>query len=102
MLRQESGLLRRHFYLASGEIQRVQEQLASRIGSGTRRLPCTARRRSTISEKRSSRTARDGKVVLATNIAENEFNHRGIRLVVDCAQERVVRLSRARAYATHY
>lgn len=91
MLRQESGSLLL-FLPGVGEIQRVQEQLTSRIGSDV--LLCPLYGALSLNDQRKAilpATARMRKVVLATNIAETSLTIEGIRLVVDCAQERVAR-----------
>lgn len=91
MLRQESGSLLL-FLPGVGEIQRVQEQLASRIGSDV--LLCPLYGALSLNDQRKAiLPAPQGmrKVVLATNIAETSLTIEGIRLVVDCAQERVAR-----------
>ncbi|WP_437886951.1 ATP-dependent helicase HrpB [Phytobacter sp. V91] len=75
-----------------GEIQRVQEQLASRVDSDVLlcplygALPLNEQRKAILPAPVGLR-----KVVLATNIAETSLTIEGIRLVVDCAQERVAR-----------
>lgn len=69
----------------------MQEQLTSRVGNdvllcplyGALSLPNSA---AILPAPPCSR-----KVVLATNIAETSLTIEGIRLVVDCAQERVAR-----------
>lgn len=86
MLRQESGSLLL-FLPGVGEIQRVQEQLASRIGSDV--LLCPLYGALSLNDQRKAiLPAPQGmrKVVLATNIAETSLTIEGIRLVVDCAQ----------------
>ncbi|MFJ7173687.1 ATP-dependent helicase HrpB [Citrobacter freundii] len=91
LLRHESGSLLL-FLPGVGEILRVQEQLASRVGGDVVLCPlCGAL---TLAEQRLAiLLAPQGKrkVVLATNIAETSLTIEGIRLVVDCAQERVAR-----------
>ncbi|MRS15166.1 ATP-dependent helicase HrpB [Enterobacteriaceae bacterium RIT691] len=75
-----------------GEIQRVQEQLASRVAADVvlcplyGALPLSEQRKAILPAQNGQR-----KVVLATNIAETSLTIEGIRLVVDCAQERVAR-----------
>ncbi|HEB0857116.1 ATP-dependent helicase HrpB [Citrobacter werkmanii] len=91
LLRNESGSLLL-FLPGVGEIQRVQEQLASRVGSDV--LLCPLYGALSLTEQRQAiLPAPQGKrkVVLATNIAETSLTIEGIRLVVDCAQERVAR-----------
>nr|WP_233606976.1 ATP-dependent helicase HrpB [Citrobacter sp. FDAARGOS_156] len=91
LLRNESGSLLL-FLPGVGEIQRVQEQLAGRVGSDI--LLCPLYGALTLAEQRQAiLPAPPGrrKVVLATNIAETSLTIEGIRLVVDCAQERVAR-----------
>ncbi|EGO8350420.1 ATP-dependent helicase HrpB [Escherichia coli] len=91
LLHQESGSLLL-FLPGVGEIQRVQEQLASRIGSDV--LLCPLYGALSLNDQRKAiLPAPEGmrKVVLATNIAETSLTIEGIRLVVDCAQERVAR-----------
>ncbi len=86
MLRQESGSLLL-FLPGVGEIQRVQEQLASRIGSDV--LLCPLYGALSLNDQRKAiLPAPQGmrKVVLATNIAETSLTIEGIRLVVDCAR----------------
>lgn len=91
LLRAERGSLLL-FLPGVGEIQRVQEHLASRVGADVQlcplygALPLTEQRKAIL-------PAPDGlrKVVLATNIAETSLTIEGIRLVVDSAQERVAR-----------
>ena len=91
LLRQESGSLLL-FLPGVGEIQRVQEQLTSRVGNDVLLCPLygalslTEQRQAILPAPPGSR-----KVVLATNIAETSLTIEGIRLVVDCAQERVAR-----------
>ncbi|MFS6813833.1 ATP-dependent helicase HrpB [Citrobacter meridianamericanus] len=90
-LRHESGSLLL-FLPGVGEILRVQEQLTSRVGSDV--LLCPLYGALTLAEQRQAiLPAPQGKrkVVLATNIAETSLTIEGIRLVVDCAQERVAR-----------
>ena len=89
LLRQESGSLLL-FLPGVGEIQRVQTQLLSRVGSDV--LLCPLYGALPLSEQRKAiLPAPPGqrKVVLATNIAETSLTIEGIRLVVDSAQERV-------------
>ncbi|KNC87941.1 ATP-dependent helicase HrpB, partial [Trabulsiella odontotermitis] len=91
LLRAESGSLLL-FLPGVGEIQRVQEQLASRVASDT--LLCPLYGALPLSEQRKAilpAPAGRRKVVLATNIAETSLTIEGIRLVVDSAQERVAR-----------
>lgn len=91
LLRHESGSLLL-FLPGVGEILRVQEQLATRVGSDV--VLCPLYGALTLAEQRQAiLPAPQGKrkVVLATNIAETSLTIEGIRLVVDCAQERVAR-----------
>ncbi|MEF9888016.1 ATP-dependent helicase HrpB [Citrobacter sp.] len=91
LLSHESGSLLL-FLPGVGEIQRVQEQLATRVGSDV--LLCPLYGALTLAEQRQAiLPAPQGKrkVVLATNIAETSLTIEGIRLVVDSAQERVAR-----------
>ncbi|KFC07634.1 ATP-dependent helicase [Trabulsiella guamensis ATCC 49490] len=91
LLRAESGSLLL-FLPGVGEIQRVQEQLASRVAADT--LLCPLYGALPLSEQRKAilpAPAGMRKVVLATNIAETSLTIEGIRLVVDGAQERVAR-----------
>ncbi|EKM9587532.1 ATP-dependent helicase HrpB [Salmonella enterica] len=91
LLRNESGSLLL-FLPGVGEIQRVHEHLASRVGSDVLLCPLygalslEAQRKAIIPAPAGMR-----KVVLATNIAETSLTIEGIRLVVDSAQERVAR-----------
>ncbi|MBV8043319.1 ATP-dependent helicase HrpB [Pluralibacter sp.] len=91
LLRSEPGSLLL-FLPGVGEIQRVQEQLATRVASDVLlcplygALPLTEQRKAILPAPAGMR-----KVVLATNIAETSLTIEGIRLVVDCAQERVAR-----------
>lgn len=91
LLRNEAGSLLL-FLPGVGEIQRVQEQLAGRVGSDVVLCPLygalslTDQRKAILPAEKGTR-----KVVLATNIAETSLTIEGIRLVVDCAQERVAR-----------
>ncbi|MEN0586347.1 MULTISPECIES: ATP-dependent helicase HrpB [unclassified Kosakonia] len=91
LLRNEPGSLLL-FLPGVGEIQRVQEQLASRVGSDVLlcplygALPLNEQRKAILSAPVGQR-----KVVLATNIAETSLTIEGIRLVMDSAQERVAR-----------
>nr|WP_217500221.1 ATP-dependent helicase HrpB [Kosakonia sacchari] len=91
LLRNEVGSLLL-FLPGVGEIQRVQEQLASRVGSDILlcplygALPLSEQRKAILPAPKGLR-----KVVLATNIAETSLTIEGIRLVVDSAQERVAR-----------
>ena len=89
LLRQAPGSLLL-FLPGVGEIQRVQERLAARVGSDV--LLCPLYGALSLNEQRKAiLPAPDGqrKVVLATNIAETSLTIEGIRLVVDTAQERV-------------
>jgi len=91
LLRSETGSLLL-FLPGVGEIQRVQEQLASRVGNEV--LLCPLYGALALNEQRKAiLPAPSGlrKVVLATNIAETSLTIEGIRLVVDCGQERVAR-----------
>ncbi|EPH3359550.1 ATP-dependent helicase HrpB [Citrobacter freundii] len=91
LLRHESGSLLL-FLPGVGEILRVQEQLATRVGGDV--VLCPLYGALTLVEQRLAiLPAPQGKrkVVLATNIAETSLTIEGIRLVVDCAQERVAR-----------
>nr|WP_202626080.1 ATP-dependent helicase HrpB [Kosakonia sp. MH5] len=91
LLREERGSLLL-FLPGVGEIQRVQEQLAARVGSDV--LLCPLYGALPLSEQRKAilpTPAGQRKVVLATNIAETSLTIEGIRLVVDSAQERVAR-----------
>ena len=91
LLRHESGSLLL-FLPGVGEILRVQEQLATRVGGDVGLCPLYGAL--TLAEQRQAiLPAPQGKrkVVLATNIAETSLTIEGIRLVVDCAQERVAR-----------
>jgi len=89
LLRHEPGSLLL-FLPGVGEIQRVQEQLASRVGRDVAlcplygALPLSEQRKAILPSPAGQR-----KVVLATNIAETSLTIEGIRLVVDSAQERV-------------
>lgn len=91
LLRNESGSLLL-FLPGVGEIQRVHEHLASRVGSDVLLCPLygalslEAQRKAIVPAPAGMR-----KVVLATNIAETSLTIEGIRLVVDGAQERVAR-----------
>ncbi|MCR1318116.1 ATP-dependent helicase HrpB [Enterobacter soli] len=88
-LRQEPGSLLL-FLPGVGEIQRVQEQLATRVGNDVALCPLYGAL--SLNEQRKAilpAPAGQRKVVLATNIAETSLTIEGIRLVVDCAQERV-------------
>lgn len=91
LLRNEPGSLLL-FLPGVGEIQRVQEQLASRVGPDVVLCPLYGalslndQRKAILPAEKGTR-----KVVLATNIAETSLTIEGIRLVVDCAQERVAR-----------
>ena len=91
LLRNEPGSLLL-FLPGVGEIQRVQEQLASRVGSDV--LLCPLYGALPLNEQRKAilpAPVGQRKVVLATNIAETSLTIEGIRLVVDSAQERVAR-----------
>ena len=91
LLRHESGSLLL-FLPGVGEILRVQEQLVTRVGGDV--VLCPLYGALTLVEQRQViLPAPQGKrkVVLATNIAETSLTIEGIRLVVDCAQERVAR-----------
>jgi ATP-dependent helicase HrpB len=89
LLRHEPGSLLL-FLPGVGEIQRVQEQLAPRVGRDVAlcplygALPLSEQRKAILPAPAGQR-----KVVLATNIAETSLTIEGIRLVVDSAQERV-------------
>lgn len=89
LLRQEPGSLLL-FLPGVGEIQRVQEQLASRVNSDVMlcplygALPLADQRKAILPAPAGQR-----KVVLATNIAETSLTIEGIRLVVDSTLERV-------------
>ncbi|EAS3237971.1 ATP-dependent helicase HrpB [Salmonella enterica] len=91
LLRHENGSLLL-FLPGVGEIQRVHEHLASRVGSDVLFCPLygalslEAQRKAIVPAPAGMR-----KVVLATNIAETSLTIEGIRLVVDSAQERVAR-----------
>ncbi|EBQ2275320.1 ATP-dependent helicase HrpB, partial [Salmonella enterica] len=91
LLRNENGSLLL-FLPGVGEIQRVHEHLASRVGSDVLLCPLygalslEAQRKAIVPAPAGIR-----KVVLATNIAETSLTIEGIRLVVDSAQERVAR-----------
>lgn len=89
LLRQAPGSLLL-FLPGVGEIQRVQERLASRVGSDVLLCPLYGAL-SLIEQRKAILPAPAGqrKVVLATNIAETSLTIEGIRLVVDSAQERV-------------
>ncbi|MEC5650395.1 ATP-dependent helicase HrpB [Enterobacter bugandensis] len=89
LLRQAPGSLLL-FLPGVGEIQRVQERLAARVGSDV--LLCPLYGALSLTEQRKAilpAPAGQRKVVLATNIAETSLTIEGIRLVVDSAQERV-------------
>ncbi|WP_268056386.1 ATP-dependent helicase HrpB [Citrobacter sp. W5] len=91
LLHHESGSLLL-FLPGVGEILRVQEQLATRVGGDV--VLCPLYGALTLAEQRQAiLPAPQGKrkVVLATNIAETSLTIEGIRLVVDCAQERLAR-----------
>ena len=91
LLREESGSLLL-FLPGVGEIQRVQEQLKERVANDVQLCPLYGAL--SLSEQRKAiLPAAPGtrKVVLATNIAETSLTIEGIRLVVDCALERVAR-----------
>ena len=91
LLRNENGSLLL-FLPGVGEIQRVHEHLASRVGSDVLLCPLygalslEAQRKAIVPAPAGMR-----KVVLATNLAETSLTIEGIRLVVDSAQERVAR-----------
>lgn len=91
LLRNEDGSLLL-FLPGVGEIQRVHEHLASRVGRDVLLCPLygalslEAQRKAIVPAPAGMR-----KVVLATNIAETSLTIEGIRLVVDSAQERVAR-----------
>ncbi|HEM6744020.1 TPA: ATP-dependent helicase HrpB [Citrobacter farmeri] len=91
LLRKEPGSLLL-FLPGVGEILRVQEHLNTRVGSDVLlcplygALPLNDQRKAILPAPQGMR-----KVVLATNIAETSLTIEGIRLVVDCAQERVAR-----------
>ncbi|VEA63495.1 ATP-dependent helicase HrpB [Salmonella enterica subsp. salamae] len=91
LLRNENGSLLL-FLPGVGEIQRVYEHLASRVGRDVLLCPLygalslEAQRKAIVPAPAGMR-----KVVLATNIAETSLTIEGIRLVVDSAQERVAR-----------
>ena len=89
LLRQEPGSLLL-FLPGVGEIQRVQEQLSSRVGGDV--LLCPLYGALSLQEQRKAilpAPVGQRKVVLATNIAETSLTIEGIRLVVDSAHERV-------------
>ncbi|WP_373225844.1 ATP-dependent helicase HrpB [Enterobacter cloacae complex sp. ESBL7] len=89
LLRQEAGSLLL-FLPGVGEIQRVQEQLSTRVGGDA--LLCPLYGALSLQDQRKAilpAPAGQRKVVLATNIAETSLTIEGIRLVVDSAQERV-------------
>ncbi|SFR09777.1 ATP-dependent helicase HrpB [Enterobacter sp. kpr-6] len=91
LLRAERGSLLL-FLPGVGEILRVQEHLAARVGTDV--LLCPLYGALPLNEQRKGiLPAPEGKrkVVLATNIAETSLTIEGIRLVVDCAQERTAR-----------
>lgn len=91
LLRNEPGSLLL-FLPGVGEIQRVQEQLAGRVGTDV--VLCPLYGALSLSEQRKAILPPEKgrrKVVLATNIAETSLTIEGIRLVVDCAQERLAR-----------
>ncbi|WP_032972747.1 DEAD/DEAH box helicase, partial [Cronobacter malonaticus] len=87
LLREEPGSLLL-FLPGVGEIQRVQTQLAERVGRDVLlcplygALPLAEQRKAIVPAPPGFR-----KVVLATNIAETSLTIEGIRLVVDSAQE---------------
>ncbi|ELM7236754.1 ATP-dependent helicase HrpB [Salmonella enterica] len=91
LLRNENGSLLL-FLPGVGEIQRVHEHLASRVGSDVLLCPLYGAL-SLEAQRKAIVPAPAGmcKVVLATNIAETSLTIEGIRLVVDSAQERVAR-----------
>ncbi|MDE7680939.1 ATP-dependent helicase HrpB [Enterobacter hormaechei] len=89
LLRQEPGSLLL-FLPGVGEIQRVQEQLASRVSSDVMLCPLYGALH--LADQRKAilpAPAGQRKVVMATNIAETSLTIEGIRLVVDSTQERV-------------
>lgn len=89
LLRQEPGSLLL-FLPGVIEIQRVQEQLARRVGDDV--VLCPLYGALSLAEQRKAilpAPAGQRKVVLATNIAETSLTIEGIRLVVDTALERV-------------
>lgn len=89
LLRQEPGSLLL-FLPGVGEIQRVQEQLSTRVGGDV--LLCPLYGALSLQDQRKAilpAPVGQRKVVLATNIAETSLTIEGIRLVVDSAQERV-------------
>ncbi|WES69357.1 ATP-dependent helicase HrpB [Superficieibacter sp. HKU1] len=91
LLRAETGSMLL-FLPGVGEILRVQEQLAERVASDV--LLCPLYGALPLAEQRKAilpAPAGKRKVVLATNIAETSLTIEGIRLVVDCALERVAR-----------
>lgn len=88
LLREESGSLLL-FLPGVGEIQRVQTQLSSLVGSDVDLTPLYGAL--SLSEQRKAilpAAAGRRKVVLATNIAETSLTIEGIRLVVDSTLER--------------
>ncbi|MCT4713541.1 ATP-dependent helicase HrpB [Enterobacteriaceae bacterium H18W14] len=91
LLREEPGSLLL-FLPGVGEIQRVQEQLVERVARDVQLCPLYGAL--SLSEQRKAilpAVPGTRKVVLATNIAETSLTIEGIRLVVDCALERVAR-----------
>ena len=91
LLRTEPGSLLL-FLPGVGEIQRVQNFLAERVADDV--LLCPLYGALSLAEQRQAilpPPPGKRKVVLATNIAETSLTIEGIRLVVDCAQERVAR-----------
>ncbi|WP_276532236.1 helicase-related protein, partial [Enterobacter hormaechei] len=83
LLRQEPGSLLL-FLPGVGEIQRVQEQLASRVSSDVMLCPLYGALH--LADQRKAilpAPAGQRKVVMATNIAETSLTIEGIRLVVD-------------------
>jgi len=91
LLRNEPGSLLL-FLPGVGEIQRVQNFLAERVADDV--LLCPLYGALSLAEQRQAilpPPPGKRKVVLATNIAETSLTIEGIRLVVDCAQERVAR-----------
>lgn len=89
LLREESGSLLL-FLPGIGEIERIKERLAAQVGNNVDLCPLYGglsleKQRLAIQPAQSGRR----KVVLATNIAETSLTIDGIRLVVDCALERV-------------
>lgn len=91
LLREESGSLLL-FLPGVREIQRVQDNLRERVAADVVLCPLYGAL-SLDEQRRAILPAPQGtrKVVLATNIAETSLTIEGIRLVVDCAQERVAK-----------